>query len=100
MSAQKLRLQIQFPASMAEATEFARTIVEAAGLDDAMIRYGQIARGNLRDVWGFYIEGRTDDYTAIQSLMTGALKSAKFELKPMSQIMPTVQPKNVWHISI
>jgi hypothetical protein len=98
MSAPKLRLQVKFPASMSEATEFARAIVEAAGMNDAMIRYGQVEKGNLREVWGFYIEGKAVADNTIKTLMDGALKSAQFELKSTSQIMPTAQPKDVWHV--
>ena len=99
----KLRLQIKFPASMETATEFARAIVEVAELDNAMIRYGQAVKGDLCNVWGFYIEGRTAEKNTIENtigrLMTDTLKMAQFELKDGSHIMPSSQPKDVWHVS-
>lgn len=97
----KLRLQIDFNTSLNHAAEMARQIAEAAGLGDVMVRFGQAAKGNLEDVYGFYLEGQTalgQMQNTVQSLMSGCLKSAGFELRDTSSIVPMIVPKDVWHV--
>lgn len=103
MNPNKLRLQVSFPGTMDAAMTLAHNIVEAAGLENALVRYGQVVKGNLSNVWGFYIEGRPSGdcaRTAVNQLMKGALCSAEFQLRDGSPIMPSAQPKDVWHVSL
>ena len=103
MNPNKLRLQVKFPGTVDAAATFAHHIIEAAGLENALVRYGQVTKGNLSNVWGFYIEGKLSDDSAISTvrgLMHGTLRAAQFELRDGSHIMPSAQPKDVWHVSL